>query len=154
MLADDGGNRMPVIVVDDLVRAIGRTLVADAAVGQAYNVAGQQQVTKDAVLNLFRDAGLLPLQRGGWRRYAADGLATAARAARVVEHGLGRAPGEPLLPQPLLRRIEGYARRRAQRDCLLDCSRAMDDLGWHATADYAEAVRRTLEWHRRYVAAA
>ncbi len=131
-LARDGRSRMPVVVADEPVPAIARAACADRAIGRAYHLAGATPVTKDTLLGWFREAGLRPFERRPPAR-----LAIAAAA-------LVRLPP----PRPLLARLEGHARRRAQHDCVLDCSAAAADLGWLGAADVRDAVRHTMEWHQ------
>jgi nucleoside-diphosphate-sugar epimerase len=103
-------------------------------VGRAYHLAACEPVTKDRLLGYFWEFGLRPLERSLRARLAIGAVALAAplrgRRQAVV-------------------RLEAYARRRAQHDCVLDCSRAAADLGWRGAADVRDAVRRTMEYHCR-----
>jgi nucleoside-diphosphate-sugar epimerase len=131
-VARDGRCRIPVVVADELVPAIA-SAAGGRAVGRAYHLAACQPLTKDALLGYFREFGLRPLERSMRARLAIGAVALAAPL-----RGRGRT----------VARLEAHARRRAQHDCVLDCSRAAADLGWRGAADVREAVLRTMEWHR------
>jgi nucleoside-diphosphate-sugar epimerase len=130
-LASDWDNHMPVVVADELVPAIAELACSDRAVGRAYHLAGGTPLTKRAVLGYFQEFGLRPLERSRQANLAVAALALA----------------RPLLPGAAVARLEAHARRRAQHDCVLDCSRAAADVGWRGAADVRDAVRRTMEWH-------
>lgn len=148
--ANDAANRVPLVLVEDLAQTLARAMLCDRSVGKAYNVAGREPITKQALLGLFREAGVQPLARHGLKRCALDALGATAAGGQLIARLVGH-PGSPLLPRPAMRLLERYSKRRAQHDCVLDCSRAEADLGWEGAADYAVAVRRAVDWHRAYV---
>jgi nucleoside-diphosphate-sugar epimerase len=131
VLARDGAHRMPVVVADELVPAIAGIAGADATIGRAYHLASTTPVTKDTLLGWFREAGLRPRERR-------QPVRAAMAAAALVR---------PPLPGAAIARLEAHAHRRAQHDCVLDCSAAAADLGWRGMADVRDAVRRTMDWH-------
>ena len=152
MLFNDGQHRFPFVVVDDLTRALTQAAECDAAVGKAYNVAGADSVTVNALLGYFRQAGVRPVDRRGWKRAALGTLTMCSTLGHAVVRGAGH-PGAPLLPRRAIRALEVYAGRRAQHDCVIDCSRAMADLGWRGISSCEESVHRAVAWHHATVAA-
>jgi dihydroflavonol-4-reductase len=142
LLANDGGNRHPVVIVEDLAVALARAATTDTSIGKAYNVAGHDPITKEGLLQLFQHAGLRPYQRSGWKQSALGLVASGARLGSTVVR-----PNRPLLPAAAVHAAENYARRRAQHDCVLDCSQVQTDLGWTGSSAYADAVQRSVAWH-------
>ena len=143
-VAQDGGNRVPVVVVEELARGIADA-AASVAAGKVYYLAGTEQISKDRLLGHFRACGLGPLPRGAQQRVGIGAVVFASRILGLVGP-FGRGPSRRLVS-----RLEERSRRRAQHDCVIDCSLASADLGWQGAADYGDAIERAMEWHHAQV---
>jgi nucleoside-diphosphate-sugar epimerase len=80
-------------------------------------------------------AGLKPVTRTMPYRVA---LASAAMLEGIYR--LARRKNEPFITRIVVA-IAGH-------DYQIDCARAAADLGWEGTGDYADAIRRSVEWYR------
>jgi nucleoside-diphosphate-sugar epimerase len=141
-VARDGCNHMPVVVAEELVAGVADVAATEATIGKAYYLSGRDPITKDTLLGWFREFGLRPLERRAGVGLAVQAVAAAARCTAWL-------PGASTHRDRLIVRLEAHARRRAQHDCVVDCSRAAADSGWSGSADCRDAIRRTMEWASR-----
>lgn len=130
-----GKTRFPAVVVED-VAAIAVTAATSAvAIGRAYNVSGRDPITQEEYLRLVAEAsGLRPLSRR-------MPMPLVMSTAMLLENAyrLARRKEEPFVTR--------IAVALAGGDYVIDCSRATADLGWEGSADYADAIRRSVEWY-------
>lgn len=138
-LFGDGGGRRHMVYVDDVVRAFRRARECEAAVGEAFLVAGPEVCTlRELVAEILAAAGG---SRFGWRLPLAPTRALAA----VVEDACTAFGVTP----PLYRRRMDFF----DSDSAFDVSKAREVLGWEPRVGIAEGVRRTLAAYRETCAA-
>ncbi len=136
-LAGNGENRLPTVVIEELAEAIARAASADVAIGRAYNLSGKDPITQREFMRLFAEAaGLKPKTRGMPVPVAMSSAAILENAYRLL-----RRADEPFITR-LVVAIAG-------RDYDINCDRAAADLGWAGTGDYADAIRRSVEWYQQ-----
>ena len=51
-LVGDGENRVPAVVVEELVAAIAKAATTDAPIGGAYNISGREELTQRQMMSL------------------------------------------------------------------------------------------------------
>ena len=133
-LVGDGANRMPCVVVEELAEASVRAASTDVEVGRAYNLSGAEPITQQEYMDALAEAaGLKPKTRTS-PEWMAMGMSTALEG---VYRLLGR-ESEPFVTR-LVIAIAGH-------DYEIDCSRAKEELGWEGSADYVDAIQRSVEW--------
>jgi 2-alkyl-3-oxoalkanoate reductase len=134
----DGNNRVPCVVIDELVRAVVLSASKKHAVGKAYNLSGREPITQLQYLDLHASAaGLRPLTRRLPMRFAhasCSMLEAVYRLARQEE-------------EPFCTRI---ALAFAAQDFDIDCALAVKELGWRGDASYVDAINRSVEWYLRF----
>jgi len=133
-LFGDGRGRRHMVYVDDVVRAFRLARERDAAVGEAFIVAGPEVCTLRELIGVILEASGAP--RYGWRLP----LAPVRLLAALVEDActiLGATP-------PLHRRRMDFF----HSDSAFDLSKARRLLGFAPEVGIAEGVRRTLEAYR------
>jgi nucleoside-diphosphate-sugar epimerase len=134
-IVGDGQNRVPCVVVEELAAAITRAATSDTAIGRAYNLSGQRPVTQRALMNAYAEAaGIKPLARS-----VPEWLAMASGTAAEGVYRLLRRRSEPAVTR--------IAVVIAGRDYEVDCTRAGAELDWQGSADYFDAVGRSVAWH-------
>jgi nucleoside-diphosphate-sugar epimerase len=127
-----GSNRVACIVVEDLARLAVMAATNERAIGRAYNASGHRVITQRELADAFRQAfgvGPRPL-----RAPLSLAMGTAAWLERF--HNVVGIEEEPLISRFLLM-ILG-------QDYLVDSTRAEQELGWRANADYEEAIRSAV----------
>jgi nucleoside-diphosphate-sugar epimerase len=135
-LAGRPDNRLPTVVVEELSAAIVKAASTEAAIGKAYNLSGRETITQLDFMRLYAEAaGLKPKKRA-----VPYGMALASAGVLEGLYRLGRRKNEPFITRIVVA-IAGH-------DYAIDCSRAVADLGWEGKADYADAIRRSVEWYR------
>ena len=108
----------------------------DAAIGRAYNISGRDELTQRQMMSLYAEAaGLEPLTRT-----SPEWLAMAISRTFEGAYRLMRRKDEPYLTR--------IAVVIAGRDYQIDCSRAAAELGWAGSADYGDAIQRSMDWLR------
>jgi 2-alkyl-3-oxoalkanoate reductase len=113
-----GRNHLPFTHVDDAVNAVLLAATVDAAVGNAYNVVGDSEVTvRDAIRLVAREDGAEPRVVGIPRPVLLAG-------AWQLERQAARA-GSNVPP-----RLSRFVVRSATRDITYDTGRARRELGW------------------------
>jgi nucleoside-diphosphate-sugar epimerase len=121
----DGSNRYQLLDVGDLVSAILLAGARDAR--GVVNLGGTVSGTvREDLLTLIEHA-----------RSASRVVGVPARPARVALAGLARARLSPL---------SSWHYRSADRDFVLDCTRASEALGWSPAHSSAEALRGAYDW--------
>lgn len=134
-LAGKASNRLPTVVVEELAAAIAKSADQDVAIGKAYNLSGRDPITQHEFMRLYAEAaGLKPLTRTAPYSVALTMAGTVETLFR-----LARRKNEPFITRIVVA-IAGH-------DYEIDCSRAAADLGWEGKADYADAIRRSVEWY-------
>jgi dTDP-D-glucose 4,6-dehydratase len=73
------------------------------------------------------------------RRCLPYGVALASAGMLEGVYRLARRKNEPYITRIVVA-IAGH-------DYEIDCSRAAADLGWEGNGDYADAIRRSVEWY-------
>lgn len=129
----DGQNKLPLVLVDDVARALVAGLDAPSIEGESFNLVGDPCLTAWEYLDeLDRCAGMRIQRRATpiWSFYLKDMLKWFAKVA--VRH-----------PE---RRLPSYRdwESRTQR-AVFDCSRAKARLSWKPESDRRELVRRGIE---------
>jgi nucleoside-diphosphate-sugar epimerase len=145
-LADDGQNRFPYVVVDELAKGIVEAATRSIARGRAYNMCSRTPVKKTDLISAFRDAGVKPLQRSASTTLAIAGFSTGLRTLRMPYRLAGRADGGPLANRAL-QILQRKVRGPVVEDFVMDCTRAVKELNWKGTADLRDAAERTVKWH-------
>lgn len=131
-----GSNRVPFVVVEDLVRAIADALSTDAGQGRAYNISGALPITQAAFLAACaRALGLEPPSR-----HVPASLARLGAAFTEWTHSLLRRAGQPS--------ISRLGVMVATTDLIVDTSAAKRDLGWVGSGSYQSAIEREVTWLR------
>lgn len=130
-----GENRVPCVVVEDLAEAIVRVVSSERTIGKAYNLSGKSHITQKELFALHAlAAGLKPVKR----RLPRNLLMRVAGLMEGVYRLLGRRD------EPFCTRL---AITLASWDCLLDCSKAANDLGWEGLRSYKDAINRSVRWY-------
>jgi nucleoside-diphosphate-sugar epimerase len=131
-----GGNRVPFVVVDDLVDAVVRAVAAPASGGggRVYNVSGTEKITQAEFLGACARA----LGVDAPRRHVPVGMAKLVAGGAEWIHRLRRGKGPP----PMTR----LGVTVATCDLVVDCSAARRDLGWSGDSIYDDAIRREVQW--------
>lgn len=135
-IVGSGENRFPAVVVEDVASVALRAATSEVAIGRAYNVSGRDPITENEYLRLVADAaGVRPLKRR-------MPMPVVMSTAMLLENAyrLARRKEEPFITR--------IAVAIAGGDYVIDCSRAAAELGWEGTSDYADAIRRSVEWYR------
>ncbi len=125
--------RFPLVCIEDCVDAIVRSVYNDAAIGRAYNVAGEPHITLGDFFALLANCA----ERPAPRLYLPTGLVTPAVGLLEGVWKLLRRPGEPLTTRIAIV-LAGY-------DYDIDCSRARRELGWTAGSNYEQAILAGLD---------
>jgi nucleoside-diphosphate-sugar epimerase len=132
-LSGKGDNRIPCVVVEELAEAIAKAMTEPAAAGRAYNFSGREPITQRQMVDAFAAAaGLKPLTRS-----APEWVGMASARAFEGIYRLLRRKDEPYITR--------IAVALAGRDYEIDSSRAAAELGWEGSADYYDAIRRSVE---------
>jgi nucleoside-diphosphate-sugar epimerase len=128
----DGRNGLPIVLVDDVARALILALDAPGIEGESFNLVGPQSLTaRDYLAELERHAGvsIQTFFTPPWKFFAGDVVKYAVKVA--VRH-----------PD---RRLVGYRdwESRTQR-ARFDCTKACEQLGWAPAEDRDEVIRRGI----------
>jgi 2-alkyl-3-oxoalkanoate reductase len=130
-----GDNLLNIIYAGDI--AAGAILAANhpQAVGRAYNLCSEGEVTQRDLLDALTDALSLPRIRKRVPYWLAMRFALAKEAiARLLRRA----------KPPTITRRAVYLVGRSTR---FSIARARDELGWQPRTGIGEGVRRTLEWY-------
>jgi len=130
-----GTNRVPCVVVNELVKTIIIAAANDHAVGKAYNLSGCESITQREYMDLHAAAaGVKPLKRK-------MPVSVAQLSCSILErmYRIARREDEPFCTR--------LALAFATNDFDIDCSLAMRDLGWRGGASYEEAIRGSVKWY-------
>jgi 2-alkyl-3-oxoalkanoate reductase len=137
-IAGKGTNRVPCVVIDDVVNATILSATKVEALGKAYNLSGTRPITQAEYMHLHAvAAGLPPL-----RRKMPLWLAHASCAALEGLYRLARRQEEPFCTR--------IALAFAAHDFDIDCSLAMKELGWRGESSYVDAIYRSVEWYLKF----
>jgi len=135
-IVGSGKSRFPAVVIEDVAAIALKAATSDVAIGRAYNVSGRDPITEEEYLRLVAEAaGLRPLTR----RMPMPVVMTTAMLLENA-YRLARRKEEPFVTR--------IAVAIAGGDYVIDCSRAAAELGWEGSSDYADAIRRSVEWYR------
>lgn len=133
-IVGSGTNRVPCVVVEELVPAIVRSATLKSSIGKSYNLSGRTPITQLEYMNLHASAaGLRCLKRKIPFRLAHASLAALEGLYRAAQR----------VDEPYCTRI---ALAFAANDFNIDCSLAKRDLSWKGEASYEEAIFRAVEW--------
>jgi nucleoside-diphosphate-sugar epimerase len=131
----DGKNRVPCVVIEELVETIINAASNEATIGKAYNLSGREPITQIEYMDIHAlAASIRPLR-----------LRIPARLAHfscsILEalYGIARSEREPFCTR--------LALAFAGNDFNIDCSLAERELGWQGRASYAEAIARSVRWY-------
>jgi len=131
----DGRNRVPCVVIDELVKTIINAASNEYAIGKAYNLSGRESITQLEYMDLHAAAaGLKPLRRK-------VPVSVAQLACSMLE-GMYRIAGRE--EEPFCTRI---ALAFAANDFNIDCSLGIRELAWQGRASYEEAIARSVKWY-------
>jgi nucleoside-diphosphate-sugar epimerase len=131
-----GDNRLNIVYAADVAEGAVRAANNPAAVGRAYNLSSEGELTQRDFLNLLTDA--LGRRRVRWRfpyRVAYAGGFFAEMVGRAIR--LGRPP-----------HFTRYVVALVGRSTRFSIERARAELGWAPRVPAAEGLRRTMEWYR------
>ncbi len=130
-----GDNLLNIIYAGDVADAAIRAATAPAAVGRAYNVSSEGEITQRQLLDRLADAlGEPRVTRG-------VGFRTAFRLGLLSEV-IGRVVRMKRPPH-----VTRYAVGLVGRPTLFSTARVRTELGWQPRVGIDEGLRRTLEWH-------
>jgi nucleoside-diphosphate-sugar epimerase len=138
VIIGDGTNRVPCVVVDELVSCIVRAASVNHSVGKAYNLSGRTPITQLEFMNLHATAA---------------GLKLLSRKVPMPLAKLGCSALENMFllfhreDEPFCTRI---ALAFAANDFEIDCSQAVRDLAWEGKASYQDAIRGSVNWYLKY----
>jgi nucleoside-diphosphate-sugar epimerase len=136
-IVGNGQNRVPCVVIEELAAAITKAASVDIAIGRAYNLSGAEPITQRQLLDAVAEAaGIKPL-----RRTVPEWLAMASATSFEAVYRALRRTNEPAVTR--------IAVVIAGRDYEVDCTRARTELGWEGSADYLDAVRRSVDWEQQ-----
>ena len=131
----NGTNRVPCVVIDEIVKTIINAALNENAIGKAYNLSGRDPITQLEYMNLHAAAvGLKPLRHRIPMSVAHFSCSMLERMYRISGH-----ENEPFCTR--------LALAFAANDFNIDCSLAMRDLGWQGRASYEEAITRSVKWY-------
>jgi predicted dehydrogenase/nucleoside-diphosphate-sugar epimerase len=129
----DGRNALPLVLVEDVAKALVAAQERPGLEGASFNLVGGPLLSGQDYLDELDRAGGFRLQRQAtpiWRFYMADLLKWVVKV--MVRHPDRRVPS--------FRDWESRTQRAT-----FDCSRAMSVLGWRPVDDRRELVRRGIE---------
>lgn len=131
-----GDNRLNIVYAADVADGAIRAANTPLAVGRAYNLSSEGELTQQEFLNLLTDAlGRPRVRRQFSYRLAFAGGFLAELVGRAIR--LGRPPHFTRYVVALLGRSTRFSIERARAE-----------LGWSPKVPAAEGLRRTLEWYR------
>jgi nucleoside-diphosphate-sugar epimerase len=131
-----GDNRLNIVYAADVADGAIRAANSPAAVGRAYNLSSEGELTQREFLDLLTNALGRPPVR--WRfpyRVAFAGGFVAELVARAIQ--LKRPPHFTRYVVALIGRSTRFSSERARAE-----------LGWSTRVPAAEGLERTLEWYR------
>lgn len=129
-----GRNPLPFVLVTDVADAVAKALRAEAAIGRAYNLAGDVRLTAREYVAELAHALRRPLR---FHPQSASVLWASEAAKWLVKRSLGRGG-----PMPTLRDLRSRGMVAA-----FDCGDAKRDLGWQPVAERAVFVRSAIHVH-------
>ena len=134
----DGANKLSLIYVTDVARAVTAVAASPAARGQVFNViAGEASVSQRQFISRICQLLELPLPATS----LPYGLARlAGLAGECVAHGTGFRVCPPLSRLTVL--LVGGHRRYSS-------AKLQNDLGWRAAVSWEEGTQKTADWYRR-----
>jgi nucleoside-diphosphate-sugar epimerase len=162
---DDCQGGCNLLYVDDLVAAIMLALEREEAVGEAFNVNGEERLTWWRYLNaLSRAMDLPPLDRGHRlaRRARSAALAPVRTAARMMlgrfRHPIMALYQTSPVAQRLMRKVEGVIRRTPApqeyrlfgRNVFLPVDKARERLGYRSRFPVSRGVSLSASWLRHH----
>jgi nucleoside-diphosphate-sugar epimerase len=135
-LVGRGDNRLNIVYAADVADGVIRAANSPAAVGRAYNLSSEGELTQREFLDLLTDALGRPRVRFRFPyRMAFAGGFTAELVGRAIR--LRRPP-----------HFTRYVVALIGRSTRFSIERARTELGWQPRVPAAEGLRRTLEWYR------
>jgi nucleoside-diphosphate-sugar epimerase len=129
-----GDNLLNIIFAGDVADGAIRAGQHPSAVGRAYNLCSEGEVTQRDLLDAMTDALCLPRVRKHIPYFLAVRFA-------LLQEAIAR-----LLRRPKPPTITRRAIYLVGRSTHFSIARARDELGWRPRTDIREGVRRTLEW--------
>lgn len=132
----DGTNLLNIIYGGDVARGCILAAQHPAAVGQAYNLCSEGEITQRDLINALTDAANLP------RVTKSVPYAAAIRFAWLKEAWakLIRSPKPPTITRRAIYLIG--------RPTMYDITKAKTQLGWKPEVRIADGVAKTLEWYK------
>jgi nucleoside-diphosphate-sugar epimerase len=137
-IVGEGTNRVPCVVIDDVVSTTILSATKIEAIGKAYNLCGAKPITQSEYMGLHSAAAGLPPHR----RKMPLRLAHVSCAAVEGLYRLARRQEEPFCTR--------IALAFAANDFNVDCSLAMMELGWRGESSYEDAIYRSVEWYLKF----
>jgi predicted dehydrogenase/nucleoside-diphosphate-sugar epimerase len=129
----DGRNKLPLVLVEDVARALLLAREAPGLEGQSFNLVADPCLSAREYLDELDRAGGLRLRRyetSIWKYYAVD----------VFKWIVKILVGHPDRRRPSYRDWKSRTQRAT-----FDCSRAKSKLGWRPVGERAELIRRGIE---------
>ncbi len=130
-----GSNPLPFVLVDDVVDAILRALVAPEAAGKSYNLVGDVRLTAREFVAALAEATGRPLV---FHPQSVDWLYASELFKWTLKRASGKKADSPSKRDLLSRGL------RAR----IDCEDAKRDLGWQPVADVKTFAAAAIEVHR------
>ncbi|MFH1699340.1 MAG: NAD-dependent epimerase/dehydratase family protein [Candidatus Zixiibacteriota bacterium] len=130
-----GKNRIQMIYVDDLAKAIKRAVETNTISGQAYIIADNQAHT---IREMLDEIGTLLNKKGIGISIPLTFLKGMALFSELLFRALGQAPH--------------FSREKVKEltaDWEFDVSKAMGELGFEAQTNFTQGARLAIEWYRK-----
>ena len=135
-LLGKGDNLLNLIYAADVADGVIRAAAAPHAIGQAYNLSSEGEMTQKQLLDLMTDAI-------GWPRVTRSISFRMAFLGGLLSEIIGKMIFLKRRPH-----ITRYAVTLVGRPTLYSTDKARTQLGWQPRTSAAEGIRQSLEWFR------
>ena len=142
-VVQDSWARVPIVVVDELVRGLIAASDSPASAHRAYNLASTSPITKSELRQAFAVAGFVP--RPSLKKRAPVIAASCILQFAELPFRLAGS-AKPTPPTRLASRVLALRLSPPLRDQLVLSARAHADFGWLGTGDYREAAKKAVKW--------
>lgn len=137
-LVGDGQNLIPCVDLTELAGAVVTAAECERSAGRTYNLSGQHSVPLSDLLGLHAKE----IGQNLSHHFPVRG---ARAVASIMETGswlLNRKP------KPILDRFMVDV---ATLNCIVNCSRAVEDLNWRGGVDLKDSIRQSIRWHEENI---
>ena len=126
---------MPLVYIDNLVRAIITAMVQDKSTGHVYNVVDSQKIDKKEYIDKY----IRNLFPGAWCFYLSYNFLSAVVSMQETAFKM-------LHMKPAL---SIYRLSSSQKPVIYDSSKIMNHLGWRSKIVFQDAVKRIMEYEKK-----